>query len=152
MADIIVTCALGQTGFDRHNALLANLFQEVAGLDINTIRRNGSNRPLIEDCKELSKQRNHILHRGWAFATKDAAAANEISQTVYILLVEPILNALDLYIFHDGTISRTQYRTVKDASGHRVSAMAITFRKDGPPIGYTPLANGTIPVPPAGNP
>src|SRR5205807_5956391 len=114
--------------------------------------RNGSNRPLIEDCKELSKQRNHILHRGLVFPTKDAVGANEISQAVYSLLVEPILNALDLYIFHDGTVSRTQYRTVKDAKGNRVSAVTITFRKDGPPIGYTPLANGKIPVPLAENP
>lgn len=148
MADIIVNYTLGQTGFERYNALLANLFREVADLDFNAIRRDLSSRSLIEECKDLSKQRNQILHRGWIFPAKDAAAASEISHGVYELLVEPMIKALGLYIFDDGIISRTQYRTVMSADGHRVSAVSITFRAGEPVLGYAKLSNGKAPVPP----
>jgi len=149
MADIIVTYTLGQTGFERYDNLLSNLFREVANLDLATVRRVGSNRPLIDDCKALSKQRNQILHRGETFAAKDASTGCELSHAVYLLLVEPMLKALNLYIFDDGTISRTEFRTVIDANGFRVTAGPITFIKGDRPQGFAVLANGTIPVPPA---
>ena len=149
MADIIVNYTLGQTGFERYKDLLSNLFREVAGLDFAKVRRGGSNRPLIDECKALAKQRNVILHRGDTLSAQDAATACEISQAVYLLFVEPMLKALNLYIFDDGNISRTEFRTIMDASGYRVIAGPITFIQGESPGGFAVLANGTIPVPPA---
>jgi len=128
MADIIVNYTLGQIGFERYKDLLSKLFREVAGLDLATVRRTGSTRPLINECKASAQQRNMILHWGYTFSAQDAVMACEISQAVYLLLVQPMLKALNLHVFADCIISRTPYRTVKDARGYRVTAEPITFK------------------------
>jgi hypothetical protein len=64
LADIIVDQALGQPGFDRYSKLLTQLFTELAGMDIQAIKRNETNERLLEECKALQKLRNQIIHQG----------------------------------------------------------------------------------------
>jgi len=64
MATVVADYALGQTGVFRYESLLKDLFREVATLDASAVRRAGARKPLIEECKELSKRRNMVLHRG----------------------------------------------------------------------------------------
>lgn len=150
MANVIVNYTLGQTGFSRYDQLLKDLFQEVAGVDITTVRRRtGAHKTLIEECKELSKQRNKIMHSGDTATREDATNACDVAQAVYWLFVAQMLTALGLYIFDDGVISRSEYvrpvRTVKNKNGVRVTAEAIDFN-DRPTI-----AGDKIPVPPEPN-
>jgi hypothetical protein len=147
MATILVDYTLAHTGFERYDKLLVHVFREVAAIDISIVQRIGGTKPLPEECKELGKRRNCILHRGDTFTYEEAVAACEIVEAVYLQLVEPMLKALDLYIFRDGTICRTPYRTTKDHNGYRVIAHSVTFTKDGM-LGSEGLADGTIPVPP----
>jgi hypothetical protein len=131
MAVILVNYAVGQAGFERYIKLLANLFQEIADLDLKTIRRDGSAKPLMEECTSLSAQRNDILHKGITLSQAEALTARGTSGAVYTLLVRPMLTALGLYILKEGMISTSPYRTVKRSDGIRVLTHDILIGKGG---------------------
>src|SRR5436189_3774333 len=102
LADIIVSQALGQTGFDRYQNLMANLFSELAGIDIKTISRKGSEKPLLAECTELQKIRNEIIHKGNRCSAEQADMGLEVSVAAYQSIVFPMLRALGLTVIEQG--------------------------------------------------
>jgi hypothetical protein len=94
MADIIVQHALGQTGFDRYKHLLAQLFSELAGLELAAIRRSEAPKALLDECVDLQKLRKHIIHQGASCDSTQADLGHQASVAVYDLIVVPMLTEL----------------------------------------------------------
>lgn len=104
LADIIVKNALGQTGFDRYEGLLSNLFSTLAKMDIKEITRNRSTTKLLTECTHLQKLRNNIIHQGVRCTDTEAETAFLVSVAVYELIVVPMLYALGLTVQEKGAI------------------------------------------------
>jgi hypothetical protein len=104
LADIIMDHALGQTGFDRYQKLLANLFAELAGMDVKSISRHGSPKGLLVECTELQKLRNDIIHKGANCDADEAKRSLDVAVATYELIVREMLGALGLYVGEQGVI------------------------------------------------
>lgn len=106
LADIIVQHTLGQAGFDRYELLLANLFTSLAGLDVKEISRDGANQKLLDECKQLQKIRNQIIHKGEAGTKANAEQAHLVAVATYEKIVTPMLHSIGLVVGEKGVISR----------------------------------------------
>jgi len=104
LANIIVEQALGQPGFDRYSNLLAQLFSELAGMDIRAIKREETNEKLLAECTALQKLRNQIIHQGATCEPARATHALSVSVAVYNLVVQPMLFKLGLHVIEHGEI------------------------------------------------
>jgi hypothetical protein len=104
LANIIVEQALGQAGFDRYSKLLAQLFTELAGIDIQAIRRQEANENLLAECAALQKLRNQIIHQGATCDPDRASHGLAVSAAVYDLVVQPMLLKLGLHAIEHGEI------------------------------------------------
>ena len=104
LAEIIVRHTLGQSGFDRYEGLLSQLFLGLAEMSIKDIKREGSEERLLDECKKLQKIRNDIIHKGEKCSRSDAELAREVSVAVFELIVRPMLNSLGLTVIEKGEI------------------------------------------------
>jgi hypothetical protein len=104
LANTIVELALGQTGFDRYTKLLAQLFSELAGIEIHGVTRNESDKNLLSECTALQTLRNSIIHRGASCPSDKAAHAVSVAVAVYELIVQPMLAKLGLHVVEQGEI------------------------------------------------
>lgn len=82
LADIIVRHTLGQSGFDRYEGLLSELFLRLAGMNIKDIKREGSEERLLDECKKLQRIRNEIIHKGEKCTKADAELGRVVSVCV----------------------------------------------------------------------
>jgi hypothetical protein len=64
VADVVMALTPTQTGSDAFRNLLFGVLYKVAGVDLATHRRNGSNRTLWDEWKQLQKARNDLIHDG----------------------------------------------------------------------------------------
>jgi hypothetical protein len=104
LAEIIVQQALSQPGFDRYTKLLAKLFDELVGLDIRTVARDGVADPLLSECTVQQMLRNKIIHQGETATPEQAERARLVSVAVNDLVVLPMLAHLGLQIIEPGEI------------------------------------------------
>lgn len=104
LANILVQHALGQAGFDRYENLLAQLYSELAGMELNLIIRIGSTKKLLSECAQLQKLRNQIIHQGATCDLVQAQLGLEISTAVYQQIVSPMLFKLGLSVIEKGEI------------------------------------------------
>jgi hypothetical protein len=104
LAEIIVKHALGQSGFDRYEDLLSDLFLSLANMDIKNVKRENSNKTLLAECKCLQKIRNDIIHKGETCQQDDAELALSVSVAVFEKIVMPMLYSLGLTVIERGEI------------------------------------------------
>lgn len=104
LADIIVRHTLGQSGFDRYEGLLSEIFIGLAKMNIKDIKRGGSEERLLDECKKVQKIRNDIIHKGEKCTKADAELAMEVSAAVFELIVRPMLSSLRLTVIEKGEI------------------------------------------------
>lgn len=104
LADLIVEFTVGQTGFERYNKLLAKLFENLAGINLDTVQRQGSARKLLDEVSELQKVRNKIIHQGLQVQDGEAKNALAITEAVVAQIVLEMLGALGLQIEKGGRI------------------------------------------------
>jgi hypothetical protein len=104
LAEIVVQQALGQPGFDRYTKLLAKLFDELVGLDITTVAREGVTASLLAECAVQQSLRNKIIHQGATATPEQAETARLVSVAVYDLVVLPMVAHLGLKIVQRGEI------------------------------------------------
>lgn len=104
LANIVVQHALGQTGFDRYETLLSQLFSEIAGMELKSIIRVGTKKTLLSECAELQKLRNLIIHQGATCSPEQAKLGLDVSVAVYELIVAPMIFKLGLTVIEEGDI------------------------------------------------
>lgn len=97
LAEVLVHRMLGvTTDIKRYEELLAKLFNEIASLDLATLRRPNAKTPLIAEIIKYQKLRNRILHAGIACKEPDADEAQEVGIAIFSQIVVPLLSALGL--------------------------------------------------------
>jgi hypothetical protein len=105
LAALIVDVAMDQKGgLDRYKKLLAGLFKDLAGIDVEAVRREGSQKSLLEEVKALQDQRNAIVHRGAKVAEEDAKHALAVANSVFSQVFIDLLAALGLQIVKGGHV------------------------------------------------
>jgi len=108
LAEIIVKHVLGPTGFDRYEKLLETLLSTFTVLDLKEISRDDSATKLFNECKELQKVRNKIIHQGNNCTKDDAEKARRVSVAVYELIVLPMIGVLNLQVVEKGVIKSVE--------------------------------------------
>lgn len=104
LAEIIVKTSLGSSGFQRYRKLLAGLFSEIVDTDLNTIKRIGSNRLLLQEASEVQTKRNDIIHKGIMVDNNEAKFAISIAYGVLHCIITPMLLSIDLVMNKEGII------------------------------------------------
>ena len=104
LAEAFVQHLLSQPGFDRYSKLLAKLFEEIVEIDINSVRRQDAQKPLLLECTDNQALRNKIIHQGASAAPEQAENARLVAVAVYELIVCPMLSHLDLIVVDKGEI------------------------------------------------
>lgn len=104
LAEIMTKHILGQTGFERYEKLLAELFDNLANIDVRQISREGGQAKLFVECRDLQKIRNNIIHQG-AFCTETEAEKSKlVSVAVFEKIVHPMLLSIGLTVIKEGKI------------------------------------------------
>lgn len=109
LANIVVQHALGQTGFDRYENLLAQLYSELAGIDLKSIGRVGAKEKLLVECTALQRLRNQVIHQGAVCVSDQAKLGQDVSVAVYELIVAPMLFKLGLTVVEEGAIQPREF-------------------------------------------
>ncbi len=109
LANIVVQHALGQTGFSRYTDLLAQLFEELAEINLKSISRSGATKTLLTECTTLQQLRNQVIHQGATCTEEQANLGLLISVAVYEHIVSQILYALGLTVVEKGVIEQQQF-------------------------------------------
>jgi hypothetical protein len=104
LANIVVQHALCQTGFERYEKLLSQLYSELAGIELKSIERIESKEKLLVECKSLQELRNKIIHQGATCGEEQAKLGHLVSVAVYELIVAPMLFKLGLTVVEEGVI------------------------------------------------
>ncbi len=105
LAALIVDIAMDQNGgLDRYKKLLAGLFKDLADVELISVRRDGSQKPLLEEVKALQDQRNAIVHRGAQVTESEAEQALAVANSVFSQVFVHLLAALGLQIVKGGRI------------------------------------------------
>ena len=104
LAEVVVRHTLSQTGFDRYEALLAELFRTLAKVDLNEVRREGQSKRLLEECKALQAARNKVVHQGACSTAEEADTARLVAVAVFEMIVQPMLISLGLTVRERGEI------------------------------------------------
>lgn len=107
VAEIFVQEAIKQTGFDRYEKLISNLFEELAGDQLSEVTRPDAESPILSECKQLQKIRNGIVHRGDNCEAKDAERARLVAIAVFEKVVRPVLYRIGLDVVEKGQIIAT---------------------------------------------
>ena len=102
LAEAFVQHLLSQPGFDRYSKLLAKLFEEI--VEINSVRRQDAQKPLLLECTDNQALWNKIIHQGASAAPEQAENARLVAVAVYELIVCPMLSHLDFIVVDKGEI------------------------------------------------
>ncbi|MGD1857707.1 MAG: hypothetical protein ACFB2W_26020 [Leptolyngbyaceae cyanobacterium] len=97
-AEIIAETAIKQTGLDRFRELLAKLVNDIASLDIQSFKRNGSTKILWKERQEIQVIRNKIIHKAERCDLPKANFSISVADSVLNELIPNILSALNLEI------------------------------------------------------
>lgn len=107
LAQILVDRVLGsQTDIDRYKELLAKLFLNIAGVQLETVMRTSARVSLLSEAAINQKLRNRILHGGATCSELQATEIREVGLAIFQLILAPVLTALDLAIDPMGRIVR----------------------------------------------
>ncbi len=104
LAEIMTNSILSQTGFERYENLLAQLFDNLANIDVKKITREGMRDTLFVECRNLQKIRNNIIHKGDFYTETDAEKGNLVSVAVFEKIVKPLLFSIGLCVEDKGQI------------------------------------------------
>jgi len=107
LAEIVVDSALGQSGFDRYKKLMSRLFEELANIDIASLKRSNSNVSLLQEASEIQKIRNGVIHRGESVTVEQAKFARSVANAVFSDVVEKMLHAIGLKTNAHGLVETT---------------------------------------------
>ena len=104
LADVVVENTLSGPGYTRYAKLLARLFTEFVGIDIQSLRRPESTSRLLAECDAQRGLRNRIVHSGASATEVQAHAGIAIATAVLDQIVDPMLQQLGLAVVDGGQI------------------------------------------------
>jgi hypothetical protein len=84
--------------------LLAQLFDNIANIDVKQISRENVQTKLFVECRELQKRRNNIIHQGANCTETEAKQGKLVSVAVFEKIVRPMLFSIGLTVIEKGKI------------------------------------------------
>lgn len=104
LAEVIVETALSFPGFERYKKLLSGLFLELIEIDINKVKRFGSDKFLLQEASDVQEKRNKIIHQGMIVDNNDAKYAISVAYGVLHNIINPMLLGIGLWMNKEGTV------------------------------------------------
>jgi len=104
LSEIMINNILGQSGIVRYEKLLSQLFENIAGIKLEEVSREGIQEKLFSECKQLQKIRNNIIHQGAVCTNQEAEKGKSVSAAVFAEIVQPMLHAIGLNVIEKGEI------------------------------------------------
>lgn len=98
VADVIMGITPVQTGSDAFKNLLFGVLKKVAGVDLAAHKRDGSNRLLWDEWKQLQKERNDLVHDGVAASTEALRFSEPVAVEFLRTIFPRVLAALGLQV------------------------------------------------------
>ena len=98
VADLVMGLAPRETGSDGFKALLFGVLNKVAGVDLATYRRSGSNRTVWDEWKQLQKERNNLIHDGSAPSAETLAFFDSVATEFLNVIFPKVLRRLGLEV------------------------------------------------------
>ena len=100
-ASLITFLVISHRSMDSYRKLLLEILREHGGVDLDTYKRPGSNKPIWQEIKEIQKIRNLVLHRAETASDEQAALAIGVASTIVQELFPAVVTKLGLHL-HDG--------------------------------------------------
>ena len=98
VAEIVMGLTPREVGSESFKVLLFGVLKKVAGIDLATYRRNGSNRTLWDESQQLYRERNKLIHGG-ASPSSEALESFDSIATEFLNVVFPkVLRNLGLQV------------------------------------------------------
>lgn len=104
LANIIVKEALGASGFKRYKKLLSGIFNELVDIDINKVKRIGSDKFLLTEASGVQTKRNEIIHQGKFVSKSEANFAIEVAYGILHDIINPMLLSIGLWKDKNSTV------------------------------------------------
>lgn len=104
LAEIMINHMLGQTGVQRYENLLAQLFDQLCDIDVTKVSREDTRAKLFVECRELQKVRNNITHKGVFCGKAGAEKAHLVTVALFEKIVQPMLESIGLTVIKNGDI------------------------------------------------
>lgn len=104
LSELVVSATLSQSGFKRYEKLLAKLFFELAGIELESVARNPGAKPLLREATDVQETRNSVVHQGAEVSQAEARIAVEISTQVFDRILAEVLSSLGFTIQKGGVL------------------------------------------------
>jgi hypothetical protein len=102
-AELIMSHALARDGYAQYLKLLKQVFQDLAGIDLEQTRRPGISQTLWEECSKVRNLRNCVVHEGATRTKEEAELARSVALAVLSSFVYPVISNLGLTLSKDKT-------------------------------------------------
>lgn len=97
VANIVMELAPREAGSDAFRVLLFGVLNSIAGVDLATHKRSGSNRMLWDEWKQLRKERNSLIHDGVPPGDEMLASFDAVAVEFLNVIFPKVLQRLGLH-------------------------------------------------------
>ena len=108
LAEAVTQQTLREQSLDRYYDLLDALFKQIAQFDAKSARREGADRSLRDETRDLQKIRNGIVHRGESVRAQEAETARRVAVATFEEIVTRMFSALGLRAREGGRVEMVQ--------------------------------------------
>ncbi len=98
VADLVMGIMPRETGSEGFKTLLFGVLNKVAGVDLATYRRSGSNRTLWDEWKQLQRERNNLIHDGTAPSAETLTFFDSVAAEFLNVIFPKVLRKLGLEV------------------------------------------------------
>ena len=98
VAELVVRLTPREVGSDGFKDLLFGVLNKVAGVDLVTYKRGGSNRTLWEECKQLRNERSKLIHDGVSPSAETLAFFDSVAIEFLNVIFPKVLRNLGLVV------------------------------------------------------
>lgn len=104
LAEFIADLTTTHSGMDRFHKLLTGILGQYGGVELKTLKRNGSSKTLWEEISVIQGARNAVAHRGEACDLTTATLSISVAETLLSDIFPAILKNLGLHLHKPITI------------------------------------------------
>jgi hypothetical protein len=101
VAALITDLVVSHTGMERYRKLLLQLLQEHGGVNLDSYRRQGSNRSLWDEIKNVQTLRNGIMHNADLVSCENSEIALSIAAEILENIFPLVVKNMGLHLHDD---------------------------------------------------
>jgi len=101
-ASFIADLTINHAGLDRYRKLLYQILSEHGGIELDSIKRDGSDKKMIDEIMiTIIPKRNRIMHRAETAAEEETTLAISVAAEILEKIFPTLINKLSLHIHED---------------------------------------------------